>query len=346
MGTESGLIVEKSEVSVEVLTDPRRVYTLLETHDYLRAWTSLDAPSLGRHWIAEFCRAYGEGKQVFVVVAYTAGRPCLVVPLQLVSPTAAIFLCDDGTDHNDLLWFSPDVQMLEQALRFLANRGLRSLLLSRLPEDTDTIGLFWAVQSYIPSFVLVEHGEPIPYIECKKTVPIDKWPDVNIHRIIYLRNRRAKLERKHSCTVRVLKDVAEIETLLPTFFEMHKNRWRQKTTVSKYSHENRRTFTRAICVSALRRNELFLPVLEIDGQIAAYILGFRSGQTIFDWNTSFDMAWRRWSPGALLLLEVLERSTEFEISTYDLLRGADSYKFDWTSKTRTNRTLFCSFLSA
>jgi len=329
-------------MSVIAVTDPNELRLLLKRHPFLRPGTTLGAPSLGRHWITEFCDAYGHLRQVFAVVVYEAGRPQLVAPLQVVSSTAAVFLCGDGSDHNDLLWSTPDIQVLEQALRFMAGRGLRALLLSRMPSDTDTIRLFREIKGSIAVFISVEQGEASPYVECKKNMAIDRWPGVDVSRIKYLQRKRSALEQKYTCRFRILDDAKEIEVVLPVLFEIHRKRWHQRGIVSKFADENRSAFTRAICTSALTRGELFLAILEIAGHVIAYTIGFRCGETIFDWNSCFDITWGRWSPGALLQLDILERCEEFGISTYDMLRGTESYKFDWTSKTRGNCTIFCS----
>jgi CelD/BcsL family acetyltransferase involved in cellulose biosynthesis len=74
--------------------------------------------------------------------------------------------------------------------------------------------------------------------------------------------------------------------------------------------------------------------LRIGGKAIAFQYGFLLGNRYYAYNTSYDEAFQRLSPGMLainsLLLELIPR----RIEVFDFLVGDDSYKRDWTSDAR------------
>ena len=89
------------------------------------------------------------------------------------------------------------------------------------------------------------------------------------------------------------------------------SRWKNIGIISKYSDLRRETFILDVCETAIKEKTLFFPIMKINGVLAAYIIGFHYDNTIFDWNTSFSMDFRKWSPGALLLLNVLSNYQKY-----------------------------------
>jgi CelD/BcsL family acetyltransferase involved in cellulose biosynthesis len=141
------------------------------------------------------------------------------------------------------------------------------------------------------------------------------------------------LNKKANILFSLIETEHELKAALPVIKEMHIRRWQSHNISSKFLDKRRDSFISEVCKEAVEVNSLFLPVMKIDGVIAAYHIGFRGGNTIFEWNTSFALEFSKWSPGALLMLYILSNAKAWGFSKYNLLRGQEQYKFIWTDKT-------------
>jgi CelD/BcsL family acetyltransferase involved in cellulose biosynthesis len=74
--------------------------------------------------------------------------------------------------------------------------------------------------------------------------------------------------------------------------------------------------------------------LTLGGQTIAAQVGFVEGRTFYYYLPAFDPAFRRHSPGHLLLLNLVRDAAAMGLETIDLLRGREPYKFKWTSSER------------
>jgi CelD/BcsL family acetyltransferase involved in cellulose biosynthesis len=72
--------------------------------------------------------------------------------------------------------------------------------------------------------------------------------------------------------------------------------------------------------------------LELNGQTVAAQVGFIEAGALLYYLPAYDAAFRQHSPGHLLLLSLLREARSMGLTTIDLLRGHEPYKFKWTSK--------------
>ena len=74
--------------------------------------------------------------------------------------------------------------------------------------------------------------------------------------------------------------------------------------------------------------------LRVDGKAIAFQYGFLLGSRYYAYNTSYDEAFQRLSPGMLAINSLLVELIPKGIEVFDFLVGDDSYKRDWTSDAR------------
>ena len=147
---------------------------------------------------------------------------------------------------------------------------------------------------------------------------------------------RWALQSAKSVSFSLIQTTSDLMRILPEIVNMHVSRWEILGQNSKYSDPRRMSFILEVCEEAIKDGTLFFPIMKVDDVLAAYIIGFRDGETIYDWNTSFSIDYSRWSPGCLLLLHVLTNSTRFRFSRYNLMKGLEDYKFVWTNVIEQN----------
>jgi CelD/BcsL family acetyltransferase involved in cellulose biosynthesis len=88
-----------------------------------------------------------------------------------------------------------------------------------------------------------------------------------------------------------------------------------------------RTQMRAAVRAAFRANWLQLAFLEIDGEKAAGYLNFDYGNHIWVYNSGLDYDFGYYSPGWVLLANLLQWAIEHGRTSFDFMRGDEDYKY-------------------
>jgi len=253
-----------------------------------------------------------------------------LIPFQFSPDQSYLQLsCDETADYTDLLVGNEGETALQLAIAYWKRRGMSRFIFERLPFESPTILSLIKLAQVSGGIVRMQVGEIAPYIS------IDRFRGVDWARYRTSTTIRGYLKRKAALHNRLSVEIIDtfecFRAVWPVVRAIHIDRWVKKGAISKYTDQARIGFIEEICEVAARRGELFMPLLRIDGNIVAYIIGFHVGDRIFDWNTSFDPYYKNNSPGALLLIEVLQRVESININRYEFLTGNEDHKFLWAS---------------
>jgi CelD/BcsL family acetyltransferase involved in cellulose biosynthesis len=76
--------------------------------------------------------------------------------------------------------------------------------------------------------------------------------------------------------------------------------------------------------------------LRLDGKPIAGYLTFRDEFNVYLYMPVFDSDFRTYSPGALLIADIVDFYADSGVRNLDFLRGAAAYKFDWCWASNVN----------
>jgi len=100
-------------------------------------------------------------------------------------------------------------------------------------------------------------------------------------------------------------------------------------------------FVKDVLERADRANSLRITGLYLDGRMIAYELCFLHRGVIYAWSRAFAQEYANKGPGKIALLHLLETAIEEGYQVFDLLRGDEPYKAQWTNAvTRNYRVVF------
>jgi CelD/BcsL family acetyltransferase involved in cellulose biosynthesis len=130
----------------------------------------------------------------------------------------------------------------------------------------------------------------------------------------------------------------EVEAAVKETIKLHQNRWNELGFPGVFYEDRFAKFFRQLVYEAYRNNWLWLKVArDKEGVCAARMLIKYNGR-YFDYISGFDdnreSAKRR--PGIGLLLNVVNDAIEEGVSRIELLRGEESYKYDFTDRNFNN----------
>jgi len=123
---------------------------------------------------------------------------------------------------------------------------------------------------------------------------------------------------------------------LDRFMELHRSSPGPKGT---FMHAGMETFFRRLAEALLPAHQFDLAFIEVDGQKAAGAIGFAYGDTFSLYNSAFDREFARWSPGMVLVTNLIRRAAEAGRRRFDMLKGDLDYKYRFGAAPRRIRRL-------
>lgn len=150
-----------------------------------------------------------------------------------------------------------------------------------------------------------------------------------------VRRNTRKLERDHELSFELCERPDQVEPMMRTLFELHGMRWAEGTS---FGRDSVTPFHLDFAPIALERGWLRLWTMRIDGEPAAAWYGFRFGRTEAYYQSGRDPQWDRFSVGFLMLARTIEAAFDDGLDTYGFLRGDESYKGRFATKTEALET--------
>ncbi len=150
---------------------------------------------------------------------------------------------------------------------------------------------------------------------------------------------RRRLEAEGELTVHFEDGSERLDELLREGFAIEGSGWKAERGSAIASQPETHAFYTEVARWAAARGWLRLAFLRLDGRALAFDLCIEAGGSAYVLKGGFDAEYRRFGPGVVLTYESLSRAFGEDLSTYEFLGDADSYKLVWTDTTRERRRL-------
>jgi CelD/BcsL family acetyltransferase involved in cellulose biosynthesis len=308
------------------------------------AWCALvdacaDAtPFQSWEWVSSWWEHLGSGRP-WVLVAREGGQVVGLLPLVITRWRGTLarqvrFMGAPLSDYQDLI--APEPRAAECARAFLAHvarekkqwdlcdlNDLRegSALPSALPADS----LRGQVDFHRVCPLVTLEGSYDGYVKS-----LSKNTRASIGR------RRRQLERQFGATLDLAGE-SNLRESLGALFRLHNARWQRRGAAGAFSDPKVQAFHRAMAPKLLARDMLRLHRLQAGERTLGAFYCFRHGARVYYYLSGFDQAVARFSPGNVLMARVIEHAFSEGAREVDLLRGDESYKYQWNAEDR--RTL-------
>jgi len=154
-------------------------------------------------------------------------------------------------------------------------------------------------------------------------------------------HKRRKLLRRASRTLEREYDVSFVDCRedevfwgMEALYELHQKRWEGTGLRGLFADSRARAFHSAVAVANSRSGLLRVSVMMVDGKpVSSHLLGVLDG-TIYLMRSGRDESLARYSIGHLHDAHLFQRSIREGLIEADFLRGAEPYKFYWTTRYR------------
>lgn len=137
---------------------------------------------------------------------------------------------------------------------------------------------------------------------------------------------------KHLC-----ENPEELEGQMETFISLHQESWVERGKPGSFSSERFKRFHLRVARDFLEKGILFLCSFSLDGAPIASFYGFQYGGKIYYYLLGARVnPVKRVKTGTAVLGQCIEEAIARGCREFDFLRGAEEYKYRWTSTERRN----------
>ena len=144
-----------------------------------------------------------------------------------------------------------------------------------------------------------------------------------------LRRKRRRLGRDHPDARFRRATIETLETDIGSFVEMHRQAEGHK---GRFMGEEIAAFFKDIAHAFAERGWMRLDLLEVGDRPLAATFSFALDNTLYLYNSAYDPATARLSPGYVLVSHLIEEAIEEGLKQFDFLRGPERYKYQFGAR--------------
>jgi CelD/BcsL family acetyltransferase involved in cellulose biosynthesis len=335
-------------LTIERIEDEARFTAMREEWNALLGDSDADCLFLTWEWLHTWWRHLGGRRRLFLLAARRGGELVAIAPLALAPPelgrlfpfrslqllgTGAV-----GSDYLDLIvrrgWEDEAIPALADHLR--AERAMLELrqlspqaLAWRLTGLLEPRGWsFRQAQSGVCPFIPLAGHTWNSYLAA-----LGSAHRYNFHR------RLRNLQRDFAVSFECVREEADRAAALERLIGLHEARWRERGQSEAFVSPGLVAFHADLSRRAQARGWLRLLELKLDGRAAAALYGFRYRQSFLFYQSGLDPAFAKQSVGLVTMGLAIKSAIEEGATEYDLLHGAEPYKFLWARDARELRRL-------
>lgn len=302
---------------------------------------------LSWEWLFSWWRHYGEARRLRVLVAREDGAVVGILPLYLDRsrlpgriPILTLRFLGTGADTSpDDLGALLDPKNSGAIAAALANHALHHLKwdilsLTDIAEGSE-FGL--ALEAALTPFASATGiSARISYAQLP-----DTWDayvvSQSANRRSTIRRTRRRVESLPGARLYALDAGQDLARASRRLAELHRMRWEGRTESHSFSSAEYLAFHLDVMRRCQARDWLRMYCLELDGALIAMIYCYRFRDQIFYFQSGFDPAFSKLSPGLVLMGFAIEQAIAEKLQVFDMLRGEYDYKTQWAPERRVTR---------
>jgi CelD/BcsL family acetyltransferase involved in cellulose biosynthesis len=331
-------------MQIDWLTTEADVLALEEAWDELLADSVMDTIFLSHAWAMCWWRHFGAGCTLRVLtVRDTDGRLLGLAPLVMgrggwlgIWPARQLSLLGAEptfADHLDVI--------LRRGYEDSAGRALwASLTNGDLTWDLMRIDGFSAAS---PMHALWgERAVSLSVSACHVLTLPATWTDyldtlpASRRQRLGKRRRRLMKADPEGAAFRTVEQPDDLAPALESLFRLHQENQQARGNAGSFADPSTRAFHHDVARRFLEKGWLRLHVITVGQEDIATAYCFQKNGTVSFFSTGFSHRFTHHNPGRQILAHAIEKAIEDQATTFDFLRGDESYKDSYSSTVRTN----------
>lgn len=323
------------------LLQTTRIHSVSDLDAYSDAWRVLadGAPMRSPEWFLVWWKFYAEPNDELCVLLFNDSEGTLVglAPLyiQITGKRRTVcFLGSGNVSTNHTTWLSApgwEHRVSNAVAQFLLGLNPDWNCVQFDSTDTDDVAINATVTYMVENGCLSRRA---PLHNCWIIALPPTWEEYLQMLSRLQRKRCRKLQREYLDSGRVKVCQVTGEAVFSRGFEillqLHAARWGEATKpLGCFSDQRFRAFHETVAQELLKRNQLLLVWLELDGIPIAVEYQLIDQKTVYSYQAGMDPTVTEFSPGALSIMASIQCAIVHGCETFDLSRGDQPYKAHW-----------------
>jgi CelD/BcsL family acetyltransferase involved in cellulose biosynthesis len=341
------LAVSACPYQIEVIRDSDRFNSIAAEWDLLVDEWGIDRVFLSHAWFRTWWEAFGNNNELFVVTVRSSGRLVAAAPMMRTSAsiygfkaTALHAIYNPHTPRYDfIVGDHQDVRLYEAIWETLVEQAhCDMIVLAQVPMESDTI---------LSMEKLAKHGgwltgqwmaPAAPYIRLADYSTF--FQSLRSSSRFTLTKRYSRLNKVEPVEVEVVSDAARVDEAMQDGLRIEAAGWKGRQGTAMLSNPAVTQFYTRLAHREAELGQLRLTFLRTGGKRISFNYLLENRKKLYAVKIGYDPKYHAYSPGNMLLNLILKDACDRGIYEYDLLGGADEWKFEWTKESREHRWLF------
>jgi len=305
--------------------------------------SSSDGVFLRWEWVHTWWKIFHKNRTLFILTARQDGRlvgiaPFFIEPAIFPKPRCLRFCSDElSPDYMDLILEKGQEGPATQAIvqHVLRNAGEWDIIcLDNLRAGSTLLadGLFDG---------LAHAGKvsfSCPYIPIQGTFD-DYVRSRAILATLGLDKKHKRLFQKPGMRHFIVKDPKTLPRAIDDLFAIHKMRYAFKGVRSTFADGGVKRFHGELSRLFLKEEILNLHLIYDDQTPVSAFYTFKYKKKVYFFQSAFNPLYMKWSAGVVIFRMVLQQAFAEGFSEFDMLKGNEAYKFNWSDVARDEMNL-------
>jgi CelD/BcsL family acetyltransferase involved in cellulose biosynthesis len=275
-------------------------------------------------WISCWWKVFGGDNELLLLSAYRNGMLVGFAPMYLEANTL-YFVGEGHSDYNVFVWHEREPQVVDLLLDTIIDTlQIRSVHFYQVP-----------VKSRLGNILRGMHSirlRRLPDTPCPRLAGEPEYIDGCMGKKSIKRNR-SKLGKLGKVSVEHLTDSTDITPHLNAFFQQHIERWSSTEYPSLFNKRENKAFYEELAKTDI---PVLFTVISVDKKAVAFHFGFISTGDLVWYKPTFDIHMGSYSPGEVLLSELIEYVRAQQLTGLDFTRGNETFKLRFCSEVNSN----------
>jgi len=299
-------------------------------------------------WLSTWWKHYGKGKKLLLVTLLRNDKIVAAAPLMCSEYrifgfrlSRIEFMASPSSDYHTFLLTEKNDDHVRLIVEY-AKQGVSdwdSIELQDIPEDSETAKALVSLKERLG--LNQRSNEQGAYLVVPSKFE-DYFRRLSSKFRKNLKYYERRLERDFRVNFDIVTNPAMVNHVMKTFFDLHQKRWQTKKKPGVFRDRSSRNFHSDVALCFNRRGWLNLSVISLNDEVRAAKYAFTYEKKTYSYLDGFDPELSKYSIGNLLNMYAIRHCIAAGIEEYDLMRGTESYKFEWKTELRSNLEFWVS----
>lgn len=292
-------------------------------------------------WFISWWEVFGSDKELLFLIAYEDDNIVAFAPLMIsdecLCKRVIKFVGDGNSDYNDFIITGNRYKAINAFMDYIYMNEITwtEINFKNIPNYSTTRSCIETYQLSKKSYIQTLNSTPTPTLllqdnSCFYNDLITKY---SIMRHIRKLDKVGRVEILH------FKDKTEIKKYINVFFLQHIERYKQKNCGSLFENEINCKFYLKLIEELDDKKILLFSVLCLDNHPIAFHFGYIYNNILTWYKPSFDIKYKAYSPGTILLKYLIEYAHNNALDELDFTIGDEGFKSRFSNFRRENYNL-------